>query len=62
MKGHVDRKDLRKHSQWITLIRPHVKIVLKNRDKVDLWGMRQEYVIADETYIGTLLQTKKQKI
>ena len=61
MKGHVDRKDLRKNSQWITLIRPHVKIVLKNRDKVDLWGMRQEYVIADETYIGTLLQTKKQK-
>ena len=61
MKGHVDRKDLRKHHQWITLVRPHVEIVLKNRNKVDLWDMRNEYIVADETYIGTLLQTKKQK-
>jgi hypothetical protein len=61
MKKHIKRTEARKHSQWITLIRPHVDIFLKNRDKVDLWKMRRDWVIADETFIGTVLTVNGQK-
>ncbi len=60
IRDYVSRNDVRKHSQWLTLIRPHVSIILKNEDKVDLWGMRNEFVIADETYFGTVLQHNNQ--
>lgn len=51
----VGRSSFRKGSQWVTLIRPHVKLIIDNTKLIEKWGMRNEDVIGDEVYIPTLL-------
>ena len=55
----IKLRDTYRSDQWVTLIRPHVELLLKNTHLIEDWGMRGEWVIGDEVYIPTLLMYYK---
>lgn len=55
VKKEVKKRDLRKHSQFLTLDREDALLSLKYGRKLQEWGLRKPGVYGDEFFFGTLL-------